>query len=262
MSPTATISVRPGVRLAYMSHRGETGRTGLLWLGGFSSDMTGSKAEFLHAHARSRGRAFLRFDYSGHGKSQGRFEDGTLSIWLEEAVKVFVELSDGPMVVVGSSMGGHLALLLLRRLARGDRAQAARVRGLLLIAPAADMTEALLWAEAGAEARTAILEKGSWLRPSAYGEPYPITRRLIEDGRRHLILDEGMEVDCPVHILHGDADPDVPWRHGFRLYQALTGNNVTFTLIKGGDHRLSTPRDLATITSAAERLAVMSDEAP
>jgi pimeloyl-ACP methyl ester carboxylesterase len=262
MSETAYFSVRPGVRLAYLSRRGEQGRTGLFWLGGFNSDMTGTKAETLDAHAGAGGRPFLRFDYSGHGQSQGRFEDGTISIWLEEAAKVFVELSDGPMVVVGSSMGGYLALLLLRRLARESPAAAGRIKGLLLIAPAADMTEALLWAEASEKARAAIMDRGVWLRPSAYGEPYPITRRLIEDGRRHLILADGLEVACPVHIVHGEDDPDVPWRHGLKLYQALTGDNVAFTLVKRGDHRLSTPRDLATITSMAERLATLSDEAP
>ena len=262
MAQPAFISVRPGVSLAYLSRAGEPKRTGLFWLGGFNSDMTGSKAECLDALALAIGRSFLRFDYSGHGQSQGRFEDGTLSLWLEEAATVFTGLSDGPMVVAGSSMGGHLALLLLRRLARDDPAQAARIRGLLLIAPAADMTEALLWAEAGPEARAAILAEGRWLRPSAYGEPYPITRQLIEDGRRHLILKKGMAVACPVAILHGDADPDVPWRHGLKLYEALTGDAVSFTLLKGGDHRLSTPRHLATIASAAERLAVMSEEAP
>ena len=262
MSETAYFPVRPGVRLAYLSRRGEPGRAGLLWLGGFNSDMTGTKAETLDAHARASGRPCLRFDYSGHGQSQGRFEDGTISIWLEEAAKVFVDLSHGPIVVVGSSMGGYLALLLLRRLARENPAAAGRIKGLLLIAPAADMTQALLWAEASEEDRAAIMDRGVWLRPSAYGEPYPITRRLIEDGRRHLILADGLEVACPVHILHGEDDPDVPWRHGLKLYQALTGDNVAFTLVKGGDHRLSTPRDLATITSLAERLAVLSDEAP
>lgn len=260
MAQAAFICVRPGLSLACLSRAGVPGRTGFFWLGGFNSDMTGSKAEALDGLALATGRPFLRFDYSGHGQSQGRFEDGTLSLWLEEAATVFTGLSDGPMVVAGSSMGGHLALLLLRRLS-ADPAQAARIRGLLLIAPAADMT-ALLWAEAGPEARAAIMAEGRWLRPSAYGEPYPVTRRLIEDGRRHLILDDGMAVACPVHILHGDADPDVPWRHGLRLHEALTGNDVTFTLVKGGDHRLSTPRDLATIAGAAERLAVMSDAAP
>jgi pimeloyl-ACP methyl ester carboxylesterase len=261
MSGTEHFPVRPGVNLACVRRRSEPGRTGFLWLGGFNSDMTGSKAERLDGLARDTGRGCLRFDYSGHGRSDGRFEDGTISLWLDEATRVFTELSDGPMVVIGSSMGGYLALLLSRRLARDDPAAAARIRGLLLIAPAADMTQALLWAEADETARAAIMQQGQWLRPSDYGEPYPITRKLIEDGRRHLILGEPIEVACPVHILHGDADPDVPWEHGLTLFRALTGDHVLFTLVKGGDHRLSTERDLATITSAAERLALMSDEA-
>ena len=261
MSEAAYFSVRPGVRLAYLSQPGEPGRTGLLWLGGFNSDMTGSKAESLAAHARQARRPCLRFDYSGHGQSRGRFEDGTISIWLEEAEKVFMELCQGPTVVVGSSMGGYLGVLLLRRLARQQPVAAARLRGLLLIAPAADMTQALLWAEASREARLAIMSEGAWLRPSAYGEPYPITRALIEDGRRHLILGQQIEVACPVHIVHGEVDPDAPWQHGLKLYQALSGNDVQFTLVKGGDHRLSTPRELATLVASAERLAVRSDEA-
>jgi pimeloyl-ACP methyl ester carboxylesterase len=265
MSDAAYISVRPGVSLAYLRQAGKpglrAGRTGFIWLGGFNSDMTGSKAESLAAHAREAGRACLRFDYSGHGRSQGRFEDGTISVWLDEAVKVFLELTQGPTVVIGSSMGGYLGLLLLRRLAQVDRAAAARIKGLLLIAPAADMTENLLWAEAGEGPRALIMTQGAWLRPSAYGAPYPITRELIEDGRRHLILGEAIEVACPAHIVHGDADPDVPWQHGLKLYRALTGVDVRFTLVKGGDHRLSTPRDLAAILAMAERLAVMSDAA-
>jgi pimeloyl-ACP methyl ester carboxylesterase len=261
MNNAAYFDVRPHVRLAYVRHRGEPGRTGFLWLGGFKSDMTGTKAETLQAHARVHGRSCVRFDYSGHGQSQGRFEDGTISIWLDEAVRVFSELSEGPMVVVGSSMGGYLGLLLARRLARDNLSAAARLKGLLLIAPAADMTQELLWAEASDEARAAIMNDGVWLRPSDYGEPYPITRRLIEDGRRHLILANPIEIACPVHIVHGEVDPDVPWQHGLRLYQALNGEDVQFTLIKGGDHRLSSPRDLATITNLAEHLAMQSDRA-
>lgn len=262
MSETDSISVRPGVRLACLGHRGEPGRTGFLWLGGFNSDMTGSKAESLAALARANGRTCLRFDYSGHGQSEGLFADGTISLWLDEAVTVFSEMTDGATIVVGSSMGGYLAMLLLRRLALEDPGAAARIAGLLLIAPAADMTEALLWSQTDWQARDAIMEKGQWLRPSEYGEPYPITRALIEDGRNHLILEEGIEVACPVEILHGEDDLDVPWDHGLLLFHAIAGDNVSFTLIKGGDHRLSTERDLATITAAAERLAVMSDGAP
>ena len=259
MSETARISARQDVRLAYLSQRGEPGRTGFVWLGGFNSDMTGSKAESLAALARAQGRPCVRFDYSGHGQSEGRFEDGTISLWLDEATLVFTELTAGPTIVVGSSMGGYLAMLLMRRLTLDDPAAAARIAGLLLIAPAADMTEALLWAEADWDARAAIMEKGQWLRPSEYGEPYPITRALIEDGRSHLILEEGIEVACPVQILHGEDDPDVPWEHGLTLFRAIAGDNVAFTLVKCGDHRLSTERDLATIATAAERLALMSD---
>lgn len=259
MSEASYFPVRPGVRLAYVSLPGEPGRAGFLWLGGFKSDMTGTKAESLEAHARSVGRPALRFDYSGHGQSDGRFEDGTVSLWLDECVRVFTELTQGPVVVVGSSMGGHLALLLLRRLARHDPGACARLRGLLLIAPAADFTEDLMWAEFDDEARAAIMNEGMWLRPSLYGDPYPITRELIEDGRAHRILDQDLDVAQPVHIVHGEDDPDVPWRHGLKLYQALRGEDVQFTLVKGGDHRLSTPRDIATIIDGAERLAVMAD---
>lgn len=261
MDGMSTLCVRPGVRLACCLRPGRPGRSGLFWLGGFNSDMTGTKAVSLDTLARRRGRPCVRFDYSGHGRSEGRFEDGTISLWLDEAETVFTELCEGPTVIVGSSMGGYLAVLLLRRLARTDPAAAARIAGLLLIAPAADMTEAMLWTEADGEARAAIMNEGRWLRPSQYGEPYPITRDLIEDGRRHLLLAEGMAVSCPVHIVHGEDDADVPWRHGLALYRCLAGDNVAFTLIKGGDHRLSTPRDLAMITEFAERLAGLSDKA-
>ncbi|HSM19214.1 MAG TPA: alpha/beta hydrolase, partial [Hyphomicrobiales bacterium] len=168
MSETKHFLVRPGVHLACLTRRGEPERTGFLWLGGFNSDMTGSKAERLDALARDTGRPCLRFDYSGHGQSQGRFEDGTISLWLDEAAQVFTELSEGPMVVVGSSMGGYLARLLLRRLPRGDPATAARLRRLLLFAPAAAMTQALLWADADETPRAAIMQPGRWLRPSQY----------------------------------------------------------------------------------------------
>lgn len=259
MNELQFLPVRSGLGLAFLRRHGEAGRAGFFWLGGLKSDMTGTKAESLDSHAARSGRPCLRFDYSGHGRSQGRFEDGTVSLWLDDAHQAFTRLTSGPVVIVGSSMGGYLALLLLRRLAAAEPAAAARVGALLLIAPAADMTEDLMWAEFGPEARRAIVETGVWLRPSAYGEPYPITSGLIEDGRRHLILAEGLDVQCPVRILHGEDDPDVPWQHGLKLYRALRGDDVQFNLIKAGDHRLSTPRDIATIVAAAERLAVMAD---
>jgi pimeloyl-ACP methyl ester carboxylesterase len=149
-------------------------------------------------------------------------------------------------------MGGHLALLLLRK------AASTRTSGLLLIAPAANMTE-LMWAEATDEGQRSIMEQGVWARPSAYGDPYLITRKLIEDGRRHIIPEAGVDVPCPVRILHGEEDADVPWQHGLKLYHALRGEDVQFTLVKGGDHRLSSPSNIRTMLEAAESLARMAD---
>ena len=259
MAKPQFLTVRPGVRLAHISRDGVAGRTGFFWLSGFKSDMTGTKAEALSAHATATGRPCVRFDYSGHDQSEGRFEDGTLSAWLDDTFQVFTALARAPMVIVGSSMGGFLALLLARRLAAEDPEALARIRGFLLIAPAADMTEDMMWSELSEGARRAIMREGVWLRPSAYGDPYPITRPLIEDGRRHLILKDGLDMHCPVRILHGEDDADVPWEHGFKLYRALRGDDIQFTLIKGGDHRLSSPRDISTIIATAERLAVMAD---
>ncbi|MGE0211063.1 MAG: alpha/beta hydrolase [Parvibaculaceae bacterium] len=250
-----------GPRLAFFRHVPEPrieARTGLLWLGGFRSDMTGTKAVALNEHAARTGRPYVRFDYSGHGASEGTFEACTLSDWTADAGRAFESLTQGPTVLVGSSMGGHIALSLYRRLAGADRA---RVAGLLLLAPAPDFTEDLLWAEAPEEGKRAILDEGRWLRPSAYGDPYPITRALIEDGRRERLLASDIDVACPVHILQGEDDPDVPVAHAMRLYGMLKGDDVRFTLIKGGDHRLSTPRDIATIFSAAEDLCVRADAA-
>lgn len=249
-----------GRRLACETHapvEPKVGETGFLWLGGFRSDMTGSKAVALHGLAERTGRPCARFDYAGHGASDGRFEDLTLSDWLDDAEAAFRTLTSGPVVLVGSSMGGHIALLLHRRFEAAERA---RIAGLLLIAPAADFTQELMWNEFPDEAKAAILEQGLWMRPSAYGDPYPITRALIEDGRRHLYLDAGLDVACPVHILQGEADPDVPWEHALKLYRALRGDDIRFTLIKHGDHRLSTPTGIATILAAAEELAVRAEQ--
>jgi pimeloyl-ACP methyl ester carboxylesterase len=250
------IEVRPGVRIAVdadMPKKTKPIHPGYFWLGGFRSDMTGTKATCLKDFARSEGRPFVRFDYSGHGQSGGRFEDCTLSHWLDESEKVF-ELTQGwPMILIGSSMGGYLALLLAKRLK--EKQSLGRVKGIVLVAPAPDMTEALMWQRADETARRAITEDGVWLRPSAYGDPYPITRKLIEDGRKHLLLGEGLDLDMPVRILHGDADADVPWQHGLRTFNALRGNDIQFTLIKGGDHRLSRNDDILAIHRAAQELA-------
>jgi pimeloyl-ACP methyl ester carboxylesterase len=221
----------------------------VVWLGGFRSDMLATKASHLAAWARRAGRAFTRFDYSGHGESGGRFEDGTIGTWLEDALAVVTSVVAPRPVLVGSSMGGWIALLAARRLAGSARAPA----GLVLIAPAADFTDRLMWDQFPEAVRREIAEKGQWLRPSAYSpEPYPITRRLIEEGRDHLILAGSIELGCPVHILQGMADPDVPWQHAMLLTEHLSTDDVTVTLIKDGDHRLSRPQDLDKIVEAVE----------
>ncbi len=230
---------------------------GIFWLGGFKSDMKGTKAVALDAHAAKAGRASIRFDYSGHGESGGRFEDGTISNWLEDALAVFANRARGPQIVVGSSMGGWMALLLARRLAENPSlAPDAKLAGLVLIAPAPDFTEALMWQNFSPEIRREIETRGAWERPSAYGEaPYPITRTLIEDGRRHLLLDRPIEVKCPVRILQGMLDPDVPWQHAMKLVSCLAQDDVAMTLVKDGDHRLSRPEDIERLLKTVDELA-------
>lgn len=233
-----TLDRGDGVRLAWRRTPGRG--PGVVFLGGFNSDMTGSKAEFLAGWCEARGTPFLRFDYSGHGASEGRFADGTIGRWAEDAACVIAAQADGPQVLVGSSMGGWIALLLA---ARGRAA----ARALVGIAPAPDFTEDLMWAEFPPEVRAAIERDGVWHRPSEYGAPYPITRALIEDGRQHLLLRGPLPVGVPVRILQGQQDPDVPWQHALRIADALTGPDVRVHLIKDGDHRLSRPQDLALL---------------
>ncbi|BBF94114.1 alpha/beta hydrolase [Blastochloris tepida] len=219
----------------------------VLWCGGFMSEMAGTKASHLAGWAAGAGRAYVRFDYSGHGESEGRFEDGTISRWAEEARAVFDACCPGETVVVGSSMGGWIALLLARALL----ATPGRLKGLVLIAPAADFTEALMWPRLPPEGQRAVLETGVWQAPTDYGEkPYTITRGLIEDGRANLILGDVVRTGCPVRILQGMADPDVPWQHTMRLVERLAQDDATLTLIKDGDHRLSRPEDLELIVRA------------
>ena len=226
------------------------GGPGLFWLSGFNSDMQGTKALALDAWAAEQGRACVRFDYSGHGISGGAFIDGTIGRWLEESMAVFDRFCDGPQVVIGSSMGGWMALLLAREIAR--RRDHARLAGLVLIAPAPDFTEELMWKGFSPEVREEIETKGVWLRPSHYGEPYPITRALIEEGRNHLLLGRTIEVGCPVRILQGAQDPDVPWQHAFTLAHRLPSDDVVLTMIQDGDHRLSRPQDIARIIAAVK----------
>jgi pimeloyl-ACP methyl ester carboxylesterase len=233
------------IPLAWRRVRG--GGPGVLFLGGLRSDMTGAKAAYLAAWCAARGHAFLRFDHRGHGTSGGRFEEGTIGLWLEDALGVLDALTEGPQVVVGSSMGGWLALLLALR-------RPERVRALVGIAAAPDFTEELIWARLSPELRSAIAREGQWLRPSPYGEPYPITRALIEDGRRHLLLGGPIAIEAPVRLLHGMGDEDVPWEVSSRLAERLTGSDVRVTLVKSGDHRLSSPAELALLGSTLARL--------
>jgi pimeloyl-ACP methyl ester carboxylesterase len=230
--------------------RGGGNAPGLFWLGGFNSDMKGTKALALDAWAAEHGRACVRFDYSGHGESGGKFADGTIGRWLEESLAVFERFCAGPQVVVGSSMGGWLALLLAREIAK--RSGPASLAGLVLIAPAPDFTEELMWKAFSVEIRAEIETKGVWLRPSQYGDgtPYPITRDLIEDGRKHLLLGGSIAVGCPVRIMQGAKDPDVPWQHAFALVHRLPADDVVLTMIQDGDHRLSRPQDIARIMAA------------
>lgn len=220
---------------------------GLIWLGGFRSDMEGGKATSLHDWARGRGQAFLRFDYSGHGASSGRFEDGTIGAWIEDALAVLDDLTEGPQILCGSSMGGWIALTLALK-------RPERVAGLLLIAPAPDFT-ARLEMEMGDAARREVQERGVWQMPTGDPEfgPTPITRALIEDGPEHFVLGHGpIPVRAPVRILHGMRDEDVPWRGTVDLTGCIAGEDVTLILVKDGDHRLSRPQDIARMLAAAE----------
>jgi pimeloyl-ACP methyl ester carboxylesterase len=224
---------------------------GLFWLGGFKSDMRGTKAEALDAWAASEGRACVRFDYSGHGESGGDLLDGTITRWLNESVAVYREFANGPQVVIGSSMGGWLALLLARRLCEAK--DAAPIAGMVLIAPAVDFTEELMWKRFPDSIKREIEEKGVWMRPSEYGEgPYPITQGLIEDGRTHLLLGGLIETGCPVHILQGVKDPDVPWRHAVELVSRCARDDAVLTLVKDGDHRLSRPEDIERLIASVK----------
>jgi pimeloyl-ACP methyl ester carboxylesterase len=248
MSERAGTLDRPdGERLAWRAVDG-AGPT-VVWLGGFRSDMAGTKAEALANWAQAKGRAYLRFDYFGHGESSGDFQaKGTITRWREDALAMLDERVDGPVILVGSSMGGWIACLVA--MARRER-----VAAMVLIAPAPDFTEKLMAPDIPPEGRAALAADGVWLRPSDYGDPYPITRALLEDGARWSILgSEPAPIGVPVRILQGGADPDVPWRHALELANALSGKDVTFTLIKDGDHRLSRPQDIARLIAAVEEL--------
>ncbi len=238
----------PTGRIAF--RRLEGAGPGLVWFGGFKSDMTGTKAEHLANWAAKAGRAFLRFDYSGHGASDGRFENGTISSWLSDALAAFDQLTDGPQVLIGSSMGGWIAALLALRRPND-------IVGTVFIAPAPDFTEVLLWEQLTGPERDQVLTHGRLVEHSPYSpEPSIITRALIEDGRKHLILGRPIGIAAPVRILQGMADEDVPWRHALAFAECLETDDLVVTLIKAGDHRLSKPHELAAIIAAIENLSV------
>ncbi|MFN2287992.1 MAG: alpha/beta hydrolase [Chromatocurvus sp.] len=237
-----------GTQLAYRYRAPRPGSRTFVWLSGFKSDMNGTKVLALERWAASVGQGFLAFDYSGHGSSGGAFEDGTISRWRQDTLDAIDALTSGPLVLVGSSMGGWMALLAA--LARVDR-----VSALVLVAPAPDFTEKLLWAGLPEQARAEILEQGFSLRPSDYDEPYRITRGLIEDGRHWQVLDAPLAIDCPVRILQGMQDDDVPWQHAQRLAADLESDDVVLTLVKDGDHRLSRAQDIARLQRLCEEVA-------
>jgi pimeloyl-ACP methyl ester carboxylesterase len=241
-------------RIAY--RRGEGEGPALLWLSGFLSDMASAKATAVTEWAAAEGLAMMRFDYSGHGLSGGDLLDATIGDWLEESIAVWKLMGEGARIVIGSSMGGWIALLLARHLVRVRRSN--ELAGLVLIAPAFDMTEVLMWRELPQGAKEEIERTGVTYVRSAHADPYPITARLIEEGRSHLLEGQTFDPGCPVRILQGMRDADVPWRHSLALVDLLAGADVELTLIKDGGHRLSEPHDLrrliATIAGLTGRL--------
>jgi pimeloyl-ACP methyl ester carboxylesterase len=243
----AVLETPQGRRLAY--HRTEGAGPTVVFLGGLRSDMGGAKALHLDAWARAAGHAFVRFDYSGHGRSAGAFTDGCIGDWAQDTAAVLDRLTAGPVVLVGSSMGGWQALLAAR--ARPDR-----VAGLVTVAAAPDFTEDSIWAGLGDAQRAEISAQGRVALPSAQGDPLVVTRRLIEDGRRHLVLRAPLRLGCPVRLLHGTDDAEVAMATALRLLAHAEGPDIRLTLVKGGDHRMSSPDALALLVAAvAEVLA-------
>lgn len=245
-----TFTPRAGVTLAYrrfVPEQSVPGLPGVVFLSGFKSDMTGTKAQFLEESCRRRNQPFVRFDYQGHGHSSGKFEEGTIGLWKEDALAVIDKLTQGPLILVGSSMGGWL--MLLCALARPTR-----VCGLIGIAAAPDFTEDLFWNVLAQKQRNALMKRGHISAPSKYGEPYIFTRALIEDGRNHLLLREEIKIDAPVRLLQGREDPDVPWETAGMIAKKLTGEDVETIYIEDGDHRLSREEDLALLDETLQSL--------
>jgi pimeloyl-ACP methyl ester carboxylesterase len=245
MTTPSTHVTAEGRRIAY--HKTEGQGPGVVFLGGFMSDMDGTKALALQGWARRTGRAFLRFDYSGHGQSSGRFTDGCISDWAADAKSVISAVTQGPQVLVGSSMGGWISAILARE-------KPENIAGFVGIAAAPDFTEDSMWRDFSAAERARLISEGQVLLPSDYGEPYPITRRLIEDGREALVLRRPLPMPFPVRLLQGTADADVAREVALALLDHIDGDDVRLTFVKGADHRFSTPECLTLIERAIEEV--------
>ena len=225
---------------------------GILWVGGFKSNMTGIKASRISEWAASQNLSCVRFDYSGHGASSGQFEAGTIGEWTQECTAIFETVTTGPQIIVGSSMGGWITLLMTLAHIQQVGADNSRIKAIVLIAPAVDMTEDLMWQKFPEGIRKGLIETGIFMRPSAYEDgAYPITLNLIEEGRKHLLFgDKKFNTHCPIHILHGKQDADVPWQQSEKLIAHLANDDVKLELIKDGEHRLSRNEDIERLIEA------------
>jgi pimeloyl-ACP methyl ester carboxylesterase len=241
--PAPEFLTRPGGDIAYRRFQGETAMAGVMFMGGFMSDMTGIKATFLEERCKERGQSYVRFDYSGHGSSGGTFTENNIGTWLQDALDVFDTLTAGPQIVVGSSMGGWLALLLALQ-------RPGRVKALVCLAPAPDFSEDIYRHELDDDARKALHENKTVYRPSRYGAPYPLTLQLFENSRKYLLLNDKINIACPVRLIHGKQDPDVPWQKSELLKARLASDDVEIFWVEDGDHRLSREEDLALIDAA------------
>ncbi|MBX7248416.1 MAG: alpha/beta hydrolase [Caulobacteraceae bacterium] len=245
MRETSGFLDRGGERLAWRRVAG-AGPT-VVWMGGFKSDMVGTKAQALADAALAGGWSFLRFDYAAHGESSGDWMEATIGRWRADALAMVDQLTEGPLVLVGSSMGGWMACLTA--IDRPDR-----MHGLVLIAPAPDFTERLMRPKIPPEGLRELELNGVYMEPSEYDEPLPITRRLLDEGREHLILNGRVPIRCPVRVLQGRRDEPVPWAHALQLAEEIESEDVVFTLSKAGDHRLSTPADIARLVAAVAEM--------
>jgi pimeloyl-ACP methyl ester carboxylesterase len=249
-SPAQFIEVG-GLPIAYRRQAG--GAPGVVWFGGYKSDMLGTKAEWLAGFCATRGMAYLRHDYSGHGESGGDFADGTISKWVEQSLAAFRQQSEGPQVLVGSSMGAWIALRLIEELRK--EGEGPRIAGLALIAPAPDFTVELIEPSLTKKQKAALAEKGYFEEPSEYSDqPYIYTRALIEDGRDNRVMARPIDTHCPVHILQGLKDDSVPPSHALKLASLLPADDVTVSLIPDGDHRLSRLQDLEMLGKAIDAI--------